>query len=72
MEIRVKVLTEVRKESIKEERTNMYRIGVRAPKIENQANLRVREMLADHFEVRLAQVRIMSGHHSRNKVIRIS
>jgi uncharacterized protein YggU (UPF0235/DUF167 family) len=47
-------------------------ITVREPAEANRANTRVRELIALRLGVPLQKVRILTGHHSRVKMISIS
>ncbi|MCX6787195.1 MAG: DUF167 domain-containing protein [Candidatus Kaiserbacteria bacterium] len=47
-------------------------IAVKEPTTGNRANLRVREIIAMRQKVSLEKVRILTGHHSRAKMISIT
>ncbi|MFA5745134.1 MAG: DUF167 domain-containing protein [Candidatus Paceibacterota bacterium] len=47
-------------------------ISVREPASGNRANLRVREIIAEREKVPVGKVRILTGHHSRVKMISIN
>jgi len=47
-------------------------IAVREPATGNRANTRVRELIALRAGVPVAKVRILTGHHSRVKMISVS
>lgn len=46
-------------------------IAVKEPAERNLANIRMREMVAEHYHVPVAAVRIVSGHHSRSKLVAV-
>lgn len=46
-------------------------ISVREPAQGNQANARVREIVALRFGIPLGKVRILTGHRSRSKMLSI-
>jgi uncharacterized protein YggU (UPF0235/DUF167 family) len=71
MYVKVVVTPGARKEDV-EEKEETFRISVREPASGNHANTRVRELLAMRFQVPLSKVRILTGHHSRVKLISIS
>jgi uncharacterized protein YggU (UPF0235/DUF167 family) len=71
MYLKVFVMPGARKERV-EEKGDMLAIAVREPAQGNHANDRVRELLALRFDVPVAQVRILTGHHSRGKIVSIS
>jgi uncharacterized protein YggU (UPF0235/DUF167 family) len=68
MYIKVYVVPEARREVV-EEKGDVLHIQVREPAIGNRANTRVRELVALRLQVSIAAVRILSGHHSRGKMI---
>lgn len=47
-------------------------ISVREPAVANRANLRVREIVAARAGKPVGKVRILTGHHSRVKMLSIS
>ena len=68
---RVKVVAGAKKERVEVVGQDTLHIEVREPKKENRANTRVRELVARHYKVELARVRIVSGHHTSSKRISI-
>lgn len=70
--IRVKVTSGVRKESVCELPDGRYAVSVDADRKGGAANMRVRELLAEHFSVPLERIRITHGHTSPTKTIAIS
>jgi uncharacterized protein YggU (UPF0235/DUF167 family) len=71
MYIKVTVTPGARKERIEESGEASFTISVKEPAAQNHANTRVRELLAAHFAITTAQVRILTGHRSRSKMISI-
>lgn len=69
--VRVKVRAGAAKESIVRKSETMFEIAVKEPAAANHANARVRALLASHFGLPLARVRILSGHHAPSKKFRI-
>jgi uncharacterized protein (TIGR00251 family) len=59
-----------RREAV-EEKGETLSIAVKEPASGNRANDRVREIIAERFRKPLGKVRILSGHHSRSKMISI-
>lgn len=49
----------------------VLKIAVKEPASGNRANDRVREIIAERFEKPVGKVRILTGHHSRSKMISI-
>lgn len=60
-----------RKESMAETSDRVFSITVREPAERNQANTRIRELLALHFMVPPGKVRILTGHRSHVKMLSI-
>ena len=71
MYIKVTVTPGARKETIARSGDTAFVISVKEPAAQNHANTRVRELLAQHFNITRAQVRILTGHRSRSKMISI-
>ncbi len=71
MYIKVLVTPGARKEKIEEKDNGALVVSVREPASGNHANKRVREIVAERKEVSVAQVRILTGHHSRVKMISV-
>lgn len=55
-----------------EEKGGMLLVSVREPNTGNRANTRVREIIAGRLGIPVGKVRILTGHHSRVKMISIS
>lgn len=68
MRIKVKVVPGAKKEKLTKETDSLYRIETKEPAERNQANRRVRELLAAALSVKTAQVRLMTGQRSPSKV----
>lgn len=77
MYIKVFVTPGAKKERVEEtsakggDRSESLRIAVTEPAEQNRANERVREILAARAGVPVGKVRILTGHHSRSKMISI-
>lgn len=72
MYVRVEVRPGARKESVLQTDDKTYTIAVREPAERNQANARVREVLAEHLSVPIGKVRMVSGHRSPRKIFDIA
>ncbi len=72
MYVRVRVTPDARRERIEEGKDGELLVRVREPAQGNQANTRVRTLLAERFGVSLGAVRILTGHRSSGKMISIS
>jgi uncharacterized protein YggU (UPF0235/DUF167 family) len=66
-QIRVQVTPGSRREKFKELRPGVFEISVREEAEGNKANMRVRELVAEHFNITVRQVQIESGHRSSKK-----
>lgn len=71
MFIKVLVTPGARKETVSQMDESLV-ISVREPAEGNRANTRVREIIALRHKVPLTKVRILTGHHSRSKMVSIS
>lgn len=49
-----------------------YKVKVNARALEGRANIRLIEILAEHFDVPKSHVIILKGFGSRNKIVEIS
>lgn len=69
MYIKVRVLTNQRKELVEVLKENSLKISVKEKAERNMANGRVIELVAKHFKVTPATVKILNGHHSPSKLL---
>jgi|CXWL01.1.fsa_nt_gi uncharacterized protein YggU (UPF0235/DUF167 family) len=51
--------------------TLIYRVSVKEPPVDGKANEAIARVLARHFDTSLSQVRLLSGHTSKQKVFEI-
>jgi uncharacterized protein YggU (UPF0235/DUF167 family) len=72
MYIKVKVLAGSKKEEVKKKSKDTYLISVREKAERNMANTRVCEIMAHLLNVRIKDVRIISGHQSPSKILSIN
>ncbi len=70
MRIRVLVKPNAKRSRI-ESRNDIYIVYVDAPPAKGKANKRLIEILSKHFGIPKSRVRIIHGHHSREKVVEI-
>jgi len=70
MYLKVFVTPGAKKEKV-EEKNDSLLISVKEPASGNRANTRVRELIALRLGRQVAKVRILTGHHSRAKMISI-
>jgi uncharacterized protein YggU (UPF0235/DUF167 family) len=71
MYLRVHVVPASKRESVKEGKDGALSISVKEPAEGNQANKRIRELVALKLLLPLSAVRILSGHHSPTKLLTI-
>ena len=71
MNVRVKVKTNAKKDSVEAGPKDSLIVSVREKPQENRANERVIQLVARHFGVSPKQVRIVSGHQRPSKALRI-
>lgn len=71
MRITVKVQTNAKKSEVTEVSAGELRVRVNAKPVDGAANIRLIEILAEHFKVPFGAIRIISGVTSRDKIIEI-
>lgn len=72
MYVKVRTHPSSKKERVTHLQEHEYEIRIKEPAERNLANTRVREIIAHEYHVTLGQVRIISGHRSRTKIIGIN
>ncbi len=72
MYIKVHVYAGMKRDQLNETAPHQFELTVRAPAERNTANTRVREMIAEHYELPVTAVRIITGHHSPSKMLEIT
>ena len=71
MEIKVKARPSAKKAEVHKLKPGVFRVKIDAPAKENKANIRLLEIMADHFNVSLSCVRFVAGLRSKTKVLEI-
>lgn len=71
MKVAVQVKPRSKKESVTPQGDGSLLVRVNAPPAENLANLRVIELLAEHFQVPKSSVRLVSGGKSKRKMFEV-
>ncbi len=71
MKINVKAKPSAREEKVEKIDEQNYVVSVKEPPIKGKANEAIRNALAVYFRTGSANVRIISGHTSRNKIVEI-
>ena len=69
--VKVRVIPRARRNEVCGERSGRLVVRVVAAPVDDQANVAVRKLVADHLGVGVSRVEMVSGHHSRDKVLRI-
>jgi uncharacterized protein (TIGR00251 family) len=72
MYVRVEVKAGAKRESVMHIDDKTLSIAVKEPALQNQANMRVRELVAEELGVPVAKVKMISGHRSPRKIFDIS
>lgn len=72
MKITVQVKTNSKKEGVLAMEDGSFQVRVNVPPIEGRANERIRELLADHFDIPKSHVEILSGLKGKKKIIEIN
>jgi uncharacterized protein YggU (UPF0235/DUF167 family) len=70
-EVKVKVFPGSKREKCIQNENGTFDVYVREPAQRNLANTRVRERIAEHFDVSPARVVIRTGHRARRKTLNI-
>jgi len=71
MNIKVIITASSRKEKVEKVSEHTWHISVKEPPSRNCANTRMREILALQYGVPTAHIFIVTGHHSRSKMVRV-
>ncbi len=71
MYIKVRVVAGAKQEAVRKKTADTYLLSVREEAKQNQANRRVVALMAGVFAVPVGKVRLVSGHHSPNKIISV-
>lgn len=71
MYLRIIASPGARKERVEEKGEDVLLIAVKEPAEGNRANKRIREIVAARYTVSVGKVLILTGHHSRSKMVRI-
>lgn len=68
MYVSVRVIANSKEESVEELKEGRLRVRVKEPAKQNLANHRVLTLVAKHFKLPSAKVRLISGHHTPSKL----
>ena len=67
----MRVIPRARRNEVDGERDGRLLVRVTAAPVDEQANAAVRAVVAEHLAQRASRVEIVSGHHHRDKLLRI-
>ena len=70
MYVSVRVVAGAKEEKV-ETSGERLKISVKEPAKQNLANRRVQSLVAKHFKLPAAKVRLISGHHSPSKIFSV-
>jgi uncharacterized protein YggU (UPF0235/DUF167 family) len=68
----IRVIPRSKREEVGGERAGRLLVRTTAAPVDDAANAAVRRLMAAHLGVPLRRVEIVSGHHSRDKVISVT
>ncbi|OJI06854.1 MAG: hypothetical protein COX02_00705 [Candidatus Vogelbacteria bacterium CG22_combo_CG10-13_8_21_14_all_37_9] len=71
MYLKVRVIPDSKADLIEELKADLWRIYVREPAEHNLANQKVLSLVARQKGINPSSIRIVSGHHSRSKILSI-
>ena len=69
MYIKVRVITEAKREEVIQESADHFKISIKEPAERNMANARILEIIRANYPSK--QVKIISGHHSPSKLLTV-
>ncbi len=71
MKISVKIKPNSKESKVERKGENIFLVYVKSPPIENKANQELVEIISDYFNIPKSKVLILSGLHTKNKIIEI-
>ena len=69
--VAVRVIPRARRDEVGGERDGRLLVRTTAPPVDDAANAAVRRLVAEHYGVQHRRGTIVSGHRSRDKILRI-
>jgi uncharacterized protein len=67
----IRVIPRAKRDEVGGQRAGRLLVRTTAAPVDDQANAAVRRLIAAHLDVPIRRVEIVSGHHSRDKVVSI-
>ena len=71
MYIKLYVNADAKREVFIARNENTFDVSVKEPAERNLANTRAMELIARHFGIAVGKVKIVNGHHSPSKLLRV-
>ncbi len=71
MYISVRVVAGAKEEGVEALTKGRLKISVKEPAKQNLANRKVLSLVAKHFKLSVAKVRLISGHHTPSKIFSV-
>jgi len=72
MYVKVRATAGTKREEFRQESDTHFSVCVREKAERNEANTRIRELVAEHFGVAVGKVRIVNGHQSPSKLLDVA
>jgi uncharacterized protein len=72
VQLAIRVIPRSKKDEVGGERAGRLLVRTTAAPVDDAANAAVRRLMAAHLDVPLRRIEIVSGHHSRDKVIKVT
>jgi len=72
MYIKVRTVAGAKKELVEEFSKDTFTVSVKEKAERNQANVRVRELIASQYKLPVSSIRIVSGHHHPIKMLSVN
>jgi len=70
--LEIRVIPRARRDEVGGERAGRLLVRTTAAPVDDKANVAVRKLIAEHLGVPVRSVEVVSGHHARDKVVRVS
>lgn len=71
MYLKVRAIPDAKTDKIEVLAPDLWRVYVRAPAEHNLANQKIVALVAEKKGLKVSMIRIISGHHSRSKIISV-
>lgn len=72
MYVKVTATPDAKKEQVRQTQDTEFFISIKEVAARNSANAKIRQILAEWYDVPMGKVRLISGHHSSKKKFEIS